>query len=651
MADSRGATGAKALERPRSGTVTETAPPNAGRRAASQRRARAPRHSDAVKKPAHISAESLQAEPGVTDAAPEPDTAFDTNGPDEGPSTIDRLINAWLGRLTFGLSPAALGLAYADWAIHLATSPGKQQQLIQKGARKAARLSLYAARSIADPELAPCIEPLPHDKRFHGETWRQWPYNLMYQSFLLTQQWWYNATTGVRGVSPHHENVVEFVARQILDLYSPSNFLFTNPELLAITAREGGQNLVRGATNWLEDWERAIAGRPPPGSEAFRPGRDVAVTPGKVIYRNGLIELIQYSATTDEVYREPMLIIPAWIMKYYILDLTAHNSLVRYLVDRGHTVFMISWRNPRAEDRDLDMEDYRRLGVEEAIKVVSQIVPNEKIDAVGYCLGGTLLAIEAAVLAREGNSVLNTVTLLAAQTDFREAGELSLFIDDSELTFLEDVMWDQGYLDTTQMAGAFQLLRSNDLIWSRVLHNYLVGCREPLTDLMAWNADATRMPYQMHSEYLRRLFLHNDFAEGRYDVGGRPAMLSDIRAPMFVVGTEKDHVAPWQSVYKIHLPTDTDVTFLLTNGGHNAGIVSEPGHPRRRYRVSHRVAENSYVDPDTWLRQTPPHDGSWWPVWQDWLARNSTGQTVPPVMGESHYPPLCDAPGTYVLQR
>jgi polyhydroxyalkanoate synthase len=602
---------------------------------------------------ARLAPAAFQRVKACNDVAPRTYVPPDADETADPPSTIDRLLNAWLGRLTFGLSPAALGLAYADWAIHLATSPGKQQQLIQKALRKAARLSLYGARAAADPDIAPCIEPLPHDKRFRAPGWRQWPFNLTYQSFLLTQQWWYNATTGIRGVSPHHEDVIEFVTRQILDLYSPSNFLLTNPELLEITAREGGQNLVRGATNWLEDWERAIAARPPPGSDAFRPGREVAVTPGKVVYRNSLIELIQYSATTDEVYREPMLIVPAWIMKYYILDLSPHNSLVRYLVDSGHTVFMISWRNPGIEDRDLDLEDYRVLGVEQALEAIGRIVPNEKIDAVGYCLGGTLLAIEAAVLAREDKPALNTVSLLAAQTDFREAGELSLFIDDSELAFLEDVMWDQGYLNTAQMAGAFQLLRSNDLFWSRVLHNYLIGRREPLTDLMAWNTDATRMPFKMHSQYLRRLFLQNDFAEGRYDVRGRPAMLSDIRAPLFVVGTEKDHVAPWQSVYKIHLTTDTDVSFLLTNGGHNAGIVSEPGHQRRRYRVSHHQADDSYVDPDSWHRQTQAQEGSWWPAWQDWLSRHSQGRRAPPAMGANDYAyrPVCDAPGTYVLQR
>ena len=563
------------------------------------------------------------------------------------------MLHAAVGRATLGLSPAALALAYADWAVHLASSPGKQAHLVEKALRKAVRLGLYALRCATEPNTCPCIEPLPQDRRFHGAQWQRWPFNLIYQGFLLNQQWWHNATTGVRGVSPHHEQVVSFAARQFLDVFSPSNYLATNPELLAQTAKEGGQNLARGAVNLVEDGERAGAARPPVGSEAIQVGRDVAVTPGKVVYRNHLIELIQYAPATEDVRAEPILIVPAWIMKYYILDLSPHNSLVRYLVGRGHTVFIISWRNPGVEDRDLDLEDYRRLGIETALEAIGVIVPGRKIDAVGYCLGGTLMAIEAAKLARDGDDRLHTLTLLAAQTDFSDPGELSLFIDDGELAFLEDIMWDQGYLDTKQMAGAFQMLRSNDLIWSRLLHNYLAGEREKLNDLMAWNADATRMPYKMHSEYLRKLFLRNDLAEGRYEVDGRPVVLSDIRIPIFAVGTETDHVSPWRSVYKIHLPVDTDVTFVLTSGGHNAGIVSEPGHPRRHFRLRHKRAEAKYLDPDTWLATAVSQEGSWWPAWVAWLDDYSSGNVAPPSLGaaEKGYAPLGDAPGGYVFQR
>jgi polyhydroxyalkanoate synthase subunit PhaC len=278
-------------------------------------------------------------------------------------------------------------------------------------------------------------------------------------------------------------------------------------------------------------------------------------------------------------------------------------------------------------------------------------VPERRIHAMGYCLGGTLLSIAAAAMARDGDERLKTVTLLAAQTDFSEAGELMLFIDESQIAFLEDMMWEQGFLDAKQMAGAFQMLRSNDLVWSLVLHRYLMGEREPLSDLMAWNADATRLPYRMHSEYLRHLFLDNDLAEGRYLAGNRPIALTDIRVPVFAVGTLWDHVAPWRSTYKIHLLADTDVTYVLTGGGHNAGIVSELGRADRFHQAMTKKAEDRYVDPDTWLATAPRHDGSWWPTLASWLGTNSGAPAKPPPMGDpsSGHAQLCDAPGTYVL--
>ena len=519
---------------------------------------------------------------------------------------MDRAVSAGMARLTLGISPAVLAMAYLDWLVHLAVSPGKQAQLVAKGLRKAQRFGLYAAQSALRPGTPPCIDPLPQDHRFVDPLWRRVPFNLVYQSFLLGQQWWHNATTGVRGVAKHSEDVVSFMTRQYLDVLSPSNFPLTNPEILAATFREGGMNLVRGWMNLWEDWERAGGTKRPVGAENFQVGRDLAVTPGQVIYRNRLIELIQYSPTTDMVQAEPVLIVPAWIMKYYILDLSPHNSLVKFLVDAGHTVFMVSWKNPGAEDRDLSLEDYRRLGIVAALEAVQTVLPGRAVHAVGYCLGGTLLAIAAAALARNGDGRLKTVTLLAAQTDFTEAGELMLFINEGQVSYLEDLMWDQGYLDTRQMSGAFQLLRSNDLIWSRLVRDYLLGQRQPMFDLMAWNSDLTRMPYRMHSEYLRKLFLNNDLAEGRYEVDGRPVALSDIRAPLFVVGTVRDHVAPWHSVYKIHLLADAEeITFVLTSGGHNAGIVSEPGHPRRTYQMTTRREGDRYVDPDTWVTSVP----------------------------------------------
>lgn len=565
---------------------------------------------------------------------------------------VDRLLHAWQSRFTASLSPAALMLPFADWAIHLANAPGKQAALVEKAARKWIRFALHLAHSAADRSTPPCIEPLPQDHRFAGDAWREPPFSQIYQAFLLQQQWWHNVTTGIRGVAGGNERVVAFVARQILDLFSPSNFMLTNPEVLRQTLFEGGQNFVRGALNFLGDWERAIAGRKPVGTEAFRPGREVAVTPGKVVYRNELIELLQYVPAAEKVRPEPILIVPAWIMKYYILDLSPENSLVRYLVESGFTVFMISWRNPTVEQRELGMDDYRRRGVLAAFDAMGAICGGAPVHACGYCLGGTLLAITAAAMARDGDDRLKTVTLFAAQTDFSEAGELTLFTGESQLAYLEDTMWEQGYLDSRQMAGAFQLLRSNDLIWSRMVRQYLMGERPPMNDLMAWNADATRLPYRMHSEYLRRLFLDNDLAEGRYLVDGRPVALSDIRVPLFVVATLWDHVAPWKSVYKVHLLTDTDITFVLTSGGHNVGIVDPPTLEGRHYRVSHRPADGQYLDPETWASVATDQQGSWWPPWKDWLAERSSPAAPPPQLGDraKGYRPLAAAPGQYVIE-
>ncbi|MES2743237.1 MAG: alpha/beta fold hydrolase [Pseudomonadota bacterium] len=569
----------------------------------------------------------------------------------EEPSRLDRLQQAAMAQLTDGISPVSLALAYADWMLHLTSSPGKWRRLMEKAVRKEYKLARYTWRVCSGQSASPCIEPLPQDRRFSHPAWQTWPFNLYYQGFLLNQQWWHNATTGIPGVSAHHEHVVSFMARQLLDMVSPVNFVVTNPEVLAATVVEGGQNFVRGAVNLLQDWRRGLRREPPPGVQAFRPGIQVAVTPGRVVFRNRLFELIQYAPRTAQVVAEPVLIVPAWIMKYYILDLSPHNSLVRYLVERGHTVFMISWHNPGEQDRDTGLDDYLWRGILSACKAVQTVVPDRKINAVGYCLGGTMLAIAAAYLTDTGDPEFNSLTLLAAQTDFSESGELSLFIDESQIAYLENLMWRQGFLDTRQMAGAFQLLRSNDLIWSRMVHDYLLGKRAPMTDLMAWNADTTRMPYRMHSEYLRRLFLNNDLFAGRYKVGGTSVALNDIRAPMFAVATETDHVAPRHSVYKLSLVADTELTFILTSGGHNAGIVSEPGHPRRRFRQARWLPDERYVDPDRWFLETPTEAGSWWPVWQAWLRSHSSAATVaPPPMGapERGYRPMEAAPGIYV---
>jgi polyhydroxyalkanoate synthase len=580
----------------------------------------------------------------------------DDTGPSNDPmdglaETMDRASFAAIAQLTHGLSPATLTQSFADWLMHLAASPGKQVQLLSKALRKQVRLAGYVADGRGEGK--PAIEPLPQDHRFDDPAWQEWPWSLYSQAFLLNQQWWHAATTGVMGVTRHHETVVEFTVRQWLDTFAPTNFIATNPVLQRRIIETNGQCLADGARLMLEDFEKILRGDAPDAGPGLVVGEDLAVTPGKVVYRNNLIELIQYAPTTGTVRPEPVLIVPAWIMKYYILDLSPEDSLIRWLVGQGYTVFAISWHNPGSADRDLDMDDYRRLGPLAAIDAICAITGCESVHALGYCLGGTLLAITAAAMVRDGDRRLASTTLLAAQTEFSEPGELGLFIDEAQLNLLENMMWSTGYLDSTQMGGAFQLLRSNDLVWSRMLKTYLMGERDAPNDLMAWNADGTRMPYAMHSEYLRRLFLEDALAEGHYRIGGKSVSLSALQQPMFVVGTERDHVAPWKSVHKIHWLTPAEITFALTSGGHNAGIVSEPGHPHRHFRILTRDKDAPALSPEEWLERAALHEGSWWPAWKDWLDAHSGEVVAPPPMGaaDKGYPPLGDAPGRYVQEH
>ena len=546
---------------------------------------------------------------------------------------IDLSLNAWLAQLTGGISPAALAGTWQDWTTHLLFSPSKLLELGMQAASSWQRWASYG------PGM---VRPLAQDKRFNGSEWQAWPYSQVSQGFLMTQQWWHRATTGVRGVSPHHTDVVSFIARQMLDCVAPSNFLATNPVAQRVTFDTGGRNLIKGALRAAEDTRMALshAGAP----VTFRPGKDVAVTPGKVVLSNPLMELLRYDPVTPEVHEVPVLIVPAWIMKYYILDLSPENSLVRYLVEHGHTVYMISWKNPQADDRNLSLEDYRRMGVMAAIDAIADVQGADKINACGYCLGGTLLAIAAAAMARNGDMRLASMTLLAAQVDFTEPGELSLFIDESQVSLLEALMWRQGYLDTHQMAGTFQLLRSNDLVWSRRQRHYLLDIPDRENDLASWNADTTRMPYRMHTDYLRKLFLNNSLASMRYIVEGRPVSLTDIHVPVFAVGTLTDHVAPWRSVYKIIPLTHTEVSFVLTTGGHNAGVVSPPGTPARSYQIATHAPDAAYLAPDSWQESAGTHEGSWWPAWQAWLAGHAGGFRQPPAPLQGP-----DAPGAYVL--
>jgi polyhydroxyalkanoate synthase subunit PhaC len=555
-----------------------------------------------------------------------------------------------IARFTAGISPHTELAAWLDWLSHFSRATGRQHELLALGAVLTARLASLASGNAA----VPLLEPLSIDHRFNDPAWQRFPFLWWQQAFLAQEEWWRCAMRPLRGMKSRDAERVGFMMHQYLDAFSPSNVPWLNPVVIERTRKEAGANLARGMCNLVEDWTRAATMAPPELDKSFRIGETVAATPGQVIFRNALMELIQYSPTTPDVLAEPVLIVPAWIMKYYVLDLVTQRSLVRYLVDRGVTVFMISWWNPTPADRDVAFDTYRTEGVMAALAAATAVVPDRKVHACGYCLGGTLLAIAAATMARDGDDRLKTVTLLAGQTDFSEAGELMLFVDESQVAFLEDMMWDQGVLDSSQMSAAFRALRSDDLVWSKMTRNYLLGEREPTSDLMAWNADTTRLPYLMHSQYLRGLFLENRLTAGRYAVEGRVIALKDLRVPMFVVGTETDHIAPWQSVYKVHLFTDNELTFLLTNGGHNTGIVSEPGHTGRHYDIATRHSGDRYVDAATWRSRATRTDGSWWPQWGSWLVAHSGLQrSAPPAMGAPAHGinPLCPAPGTFVLQR
>ena len=562
---------------------------------------------------------------------------------------LDRAARAVVARMHAGMSSHSFIEAWANWAQHMSASPGRQIELAERARRNAVLLMTH----FANPTSEPPFVPEPFDHRFRHRGWQSPPFAIWQQTFLAAQDWWDAATAHLRSLRPEEADRTRFMARQALDVMSPSNFPAMNPEIIEATIRSGGRNLLEGAGNAARDAVNTMTQSREPDPEGYRVGEELACTPGQVVFRNALFELIQYAPQTEAVRAEPVLIVPAWIMKYYILDLSPRNSMISYLVTQGFTVFTMSWCNPGADQADLSLEDYRTRGVMAALDVIDAIMPETRVHAVGYCLGGTMLAITAATMARARDNRLASITLMAAQVDFAEAGELLLFVDESQVAFLEDMMWYQGYLDRPQMARTFSAIRSEDLIWSRAVQRYWLGREDVPTDMGVWLADTTRMPARMHSEYLRGLFLENRLTAGRFAVEGRVIALKDIAAPMFVVATETDHIAPWRSVYKTRLFTDCDLAFVLTSGGHNSGIVNQPGNPRSRYRISHRPAGALYVGPDDWFAETPETSGSWWPAWTNWLVANSScTRPAPKRLGapERGYRAIAPAPGAYVMQ-
>lgn len=560
-------------------------------------------------------------------------------------ASLDCATRNLLAKATRGMSPISLVMAYIDWLGHLALSPGKLVLLTQSLIQKCLEFGIVNVAALLGQNIK-----LPVG-RMQGDHWQRWPFNVFAKGHQLANAWVGEASRGVVGIKPANEKLIAFLAEQILEVLSPANYPLTNPEVITATFEERGANLIRGMQYLIDDLERKRREELPAGTDKHKVGVDIGITPGKVVYQNRLIELIQYEPTTKKVAAEPVFIIPAWIMRYYILDLSPENSLVKYLLDQGKTVFIISWKNPREEDRNIGFNDYLKLGIMRSLDAIETITGSAKIHATGYCLGGTLLSIAAAYMAREGDERLKSISTFTAQIDFTEAGEVMMFLNESAFGVVESAMHKRGYMSMESMVGAFQILQSAQLIYAPAIERYFLGNDNDLNDLMTWNSDGTRMPHRMQSEYLRSCYLDNDLAEARYLVDDKPVSVGDIRVPAFVLATNKDHVAPWKSVYKATRLLGSDITFALSSGGHNGGVVAKPVNPRRSYQIGLHKSSDNYIDPDTWVAQTELQNGSWWSAWNAWLDEQTSATTAPPSIGnaEAGFDIIRDAPGEYVF--
>lgn len=495
-------------------------------------------------------------------------------------------------------------------------------------------------------QTEPVVEPEKGDKRFNASDWQQNPaFDAIKQSYLLTATTLLKSASETQGMDERQQQKLIFYLRQFLDAISPTNFAFTNPQVIHETVQSGGKNLVTGVEHLLRDIKAGQIKMT--DTEAFEPGRNLALTPGEVVYRNKLIELIQYTPTTEQVYAIPLIFMPPWINKYYILDMQPQNSLIKFLVDSGFTVFVISWKNPDASMEDTTFEDYLTLGPLTAFKVAKEITGSAKVNPVGYCIGGTLLSMTLPYMAAKKDTTTNAATFLVALQDFSEVGDTAVFIDEPQVSYIEGQMMERGYLDSRSMATMFNMLRANDLIWSNVVNNYLLGKEPPAFDLLYWNNDGTRMTRAAHSFYLRNTYLENNLVKpGKIVLKGVPIDLSQIRQDVYAVGTAQDHIVPWKTAWKITQLASGPVRFVLGGSGHIAGVINPPTKGRG-YWTTDKPASSA----DEWLEKAEHYSGSWWTDWLEWLKPRSGDLVALPSVGNKKYPPITLAPGTYVLEK
>ncbi|GAB5387946.1 MAG: class I poly(R)-hydroxyalkanoic acid synthase [Alphaproteobacteria bacterium] len=501
-------------------------------------------------------------------------------------------------------------------------------------------------------ESEPVAAPEKGDRRFKHEAWEDNPvFDYIKQSYLLTSRFVQQSVGSVEGLEEKDRQKVDFYTRQFVDAMAPSNFAYTNPAVIEATLESKGENLLKGLENLLEDMEQGKGQLKisMTDTEAFEVGSNIVTTPGKVVYRNRMMELIQYSPTTEKVAKTPLLIIPPWINKYYILDLKAKNSFVKWAVDQGLTVFMISWINPDESHADVGFAEYMHEGPLEALSQIEKQTGQNSANVIGYCLGGTLLASMNAWLADKGQADrIKSATYFTTMVDFADAGELSVFIDEEQISALEARMNSHGYLDASDMSMSFNLLRSNDLIWSFVISNYLMG-KEPFPfDLLYWNSDSTRLPAKMHSFYLRNCYLDNALVQpGAVELDGVKIDLGKVEVPTFILSTREDHIAPWKSTYKATQIYKGPVKFVLAGSGHIAGVVNPPEANKYGYWTN----STRPADPDRWLEKAKQSEGSWWPEWRKWLSKHDGGKTDARDPASGTLEPITDAPGTYVKIR